>query len=90
MAAEASPIPTTVAVHSPTIVILAAILLVLVTAVLSTVWHFNRNIPGLRLWALSFLCASLFCSTLLVRNHMPEVLSVVLVQGLSALAAYLC
>ena len=90
MAAEASPIPTTVAVHSPTIVILAAILLVLVTAVLSTVWHFNRNIPGLRLWALSFLCASLFCSTLLVRNHMPEVLSVVLVQGVSALAAYLC
>lgn len=84
------PLFTTVAVHSPTLVILAAILLVLVTAVLSTVWHFNRNIPGLRLWAQSFLCASLFCSTLLVRDHMPEVLSVVLVQALSALGAYLC
>ena len=76
--------------HSPTIVILAAILLVLVTAVLSTVWHFNRNIPGLRLWALSFLCASLFSCLLLVRDRMPEVLSVVLVQAISALAAYLC
>jgi diguanylate cyclase (GGDEF)-like protein len=77
-------------VHSPTLVILVAILLVVVTAVLSTVWHFNRNIPGLRLWALSFLCASLFSSSLLVRDHMPEVLSVVLVQVVNALAAYLC
>lgn len=84
------PTTTTVAVHSPTLLVLAAILLVLVTAVLATVWHFNRNIPGLRLWTLSFLCASVFSSTLLVRDHMPEVLSVVLVQALNALAAYLC
>ena len=76
--------------HSPTLFILAAILLVLVTAVLSTVWHFNRNIPGLRLWALSFLCASVYSCVLLVRDRMPEVLSVVLVQTISALAAYLC
>lgn len=81
---------TTVFVHSPTLLILAALLLVLVTSVLCTVWHFNRNIPGLRLWALSFLCASFFSSTLLVRNWMPEVLSVVLAQAASALAAYLC
>ena len=75
--------------HSPTLVILATILLVLVTTVLSTVWHFNRNIPGLRLWALAFLCTAVFSSSLLVRDHLPKVLSVVLVQATSALTAYL-
>ena len=76
--------------HSPTLVILATILLVLVTTVLSTVWHFNRNIPGLRLWALAFLCTAVFSSSLLVRDHLPKVLSVVLVQAMIALASYLC
>ena len=55
----------------------------------STVWHFNRNIPGLRLWALSFFFAAVFSFTLLVRDHIPEVLSVVLVQATSALTAFL-
>jgi diguanylate cyclase (GGDEF)-like protein len=77
-------------VHSPTLVILAAILSAVVTAVLSAVWHFNRQIPGLRQWALSFLGASVLCATLLVRQRMPEVISVVLAQGASAAAALLC
>ena len=87
-AAEAAP-STTVTVHNPTLVILATLLLGIVTAVVSTVWHFNRNIPGLRLWALSFFFAAVFSFTLLVRDHIPEVLSVVLVQATSALTAYL-
>ncbi|BEP91974.1 GGDEF domain-containing protein [Acidovorax sp. sif1233] len=85
-----TPLPRSVSVHSPTLVILAAILSALVTAVLYAVWHFNKNIPGLRLWTLSFLGASVFCATLLARERMPEVPAVVLAQGANALAAYLC
>lgn len=76
--------------HSPTLVIVAAILSALITAVLYAVWHFNRQIPGLRLWMLSFLGASVLCATLLLRHRMPEVISVVLAQGASAAAAFLC
>jgi diguanylate cyclase (GGDEF)-like protein len=76
-------------VHSPTLVILAGILAALVTTVLYAVWHFNKGIPGLRLWMLSFLSASVFCASLLVRDHLPEVLSVVLSQASIAVAAYL-
>jgi hypothetical protein len=35
------------AVHSPTLIALAAILAALVTAVLHLVWRFNKHIPGL-------------------------------------------
>lgn len=78
--------------HSPTLVIVAAILSTLVTVVLYAVWYFNKHIPGLRLWMLSFLCASVYCINLLVRDHLPLALwvSVVLTQGSIALAAYLC
>lgn len=75
--------------HSPTLVILAGILAALVTTVLYAVWHFNKGIPGLRLWTWSFLSASVFCASLLVRDHVPEVLSVVLTQASIAVAAYL-
>lgn len=76
------------AVHSPTILVLAAILATLVTTVLYVVWHFNKSIPGLRCWTWSFLSASVFCTNLLVREHLPEVLAVVLTQTGIALAAY--
>lgn len=76
--------------HSPTLVILAALLAALVTAVLYAVWYFHRNIPGLRLWVLSFLGATVFSGTLLVRKLMPEVASVLLAQGAIAVASYTC
>ncbi|MBV7540545.1 GGDEF domain-containing protein [Acidovorax sp. sic0104] len=76
--------------HSPTLVILAALLAALVTAVLYAVWYFNRNIPGLRLWVLSFLGATVFSTTLLARSLMPELLSVMLAQGSIAVASYTC
>ncbi|HEY9207821.1 GGDEF domain-containing protein [Acidovorax sp.] len=76
--------------HSPTLVIVAGILAVLVTTVLYAVWYFNKGIPGLRLWTLSFLSASVFCAILLVRVHLPEVLSGVLAQASISVAAYLC
>lgn len=86
---ECSPQPTSSFVHSPTLVILAGILAALVTTVLYAVWHFNKGIPGLRLWMLSFLIASVFCASLLVRDHVSQVLLVVLTQASIAVAAYL-
>ena len=59
----------------------AALLAALVTSVLYAVWYFHRNIPGLRLWVLSFLGATVFSTTLLLRTFMPEVVSVLLAQG---------
>lgn len=77
-------------VHSPTLLILAAILSALITVVLYAVWYFNRQIPGLKLWTMSLLGASVFSTTLLVRDQMPEALSVALAQGASAIAAFMC
>jgi diguanylate cyclase (GGDEF)-like protein len=77
-------------VHSPTIVIVAAIFSALVTAILLAVASFNKNIPGLRLWTWSYLGTSGFCLTLLLRDRMPEVVSVVLAQGALCTSAYLC
>lgn len=76
--------------HSPTLIILAAVLSSLVTAVLYAVWYFNRHIPGLRLWVFSFLSTSVFCGNLLVRGPVPEVVSVVLAQMSIAVTGYLC
>ncbi len=57
---------------------------------LLVMWHFNRNIPGLRLWMLSFLCAFVFSTNLMLHGHLPEVASVVLAQSTISLAAYMC
>lgn len=76
--------------HSPTLLFLASILAALLTGVLYAVWFFNKHIPGLRLWMLSFLCAWVGSLSLLGREFMPEVLGVVLTQGSVSLAAYLC
>ncbi len=77
-------------VHSPTLLIIAALLTALVTTVLYAVWSFNRNIPGLRLWMVSFLLGSVFSVSLLVRDWFPEVVAVAISQGSVSLAAYLC
>lgn len=76
--------------HTPTLLIIAALLTGLVTAVLYAVWSFNRNIPGLRLWMLSFLTGSVFGVSLLVRERLHEVVAVVVSQATVSLAAYFC
>jgi diguanylate cyclase (GGDEF)-like protein len=81
------PLPT---VHSPTLLLLAAILTALITTVLYAVWFFNKNIPGLRLWMLSFLFASVFSTSLLSRSMLPEAVAVVISQCSISMAAYLC
>lgn len=67
--------------HSPTLFILSAVLMALVSTVLCAVWHFNKQIPGLRLWTLSYSLGFLACLSFLVRDHLPEPLSVLLTQG---------
>lgn len=76
--------------HSPTLLILAAILMAMVTTVLYAVWHFNRQIPGLRLWMVSYLSGFLFTVVLLLREQLPEGVSVLLAQGAAGLMGYLC
>lgn len=76
--------------HSPTLVIFAAVLSALVTLVLYAVWHFNRHIPGLRWWVCSFLCTTVFCASLLARADEFEWASVVISQLAVAVAGYLC
>lgn len=76
--------------HSPTLLVVAAILAALVTGVLSAVWLFNRRIPGLRFWTQALFCATVFSFHLLLRDHVPLPLSVVLAQSSIALTAYLC
>lgn len=67
--------------HSPTLFILSAVLMALVSTVLCAVWHFNKQIPGLRLWTPSYSLGFLACLSFLVRDHLPEPLSVLLTQG---------
>ncbi len=62
----------------------------MVTTVLYAVWYFNRQIPGLSLWTLSYLFGALFSVHLLLREHLPEVVSVILAQGSVSIAGYLC
>lgn len=77
-------------VHSPTLIVLAALLSALVTLVLFAVWLFNRHIPGLRLWVLAFLSSSVFSASLLMRDWVPEPVSVVVAQISLTLTGYLC
>lgn len=76
--------------HSPTLIILAALLSALVTVVLFAVWFFNRHIPGLRMWVLAFLSSSVFSASLLARDWVPEPISVVVAQISLTLTGYLC
>lgn len=76
--------------HTPTLLIITVLLTALITTVLYAVWSFNRNIPGLRLWTVSFLLGSVFSASLVVRDWFPPVVGVVISQGSVSLAAYLC
>ena len=40
--------------HSPTLITFGAMLIALVSCVLFAVWRFNKHIPGLQMWALSY------------------------------------
>jgi len=76
-------------VHSPTLLILATILMGIMTMMLMAAWRFNRQIAGFGLWASSYFFGTLFCVSLLVRTATPEVWSVITAQSLLFLMAYL-
>lgn len=75
--------------HSHTLLIMASILMWIVTAVLAAMWYFNRRIPGLRIWALSYLSGFGLCVLFLSHGRLPEPAFVVASQVLSFLIAYL-
>ena len=62
----------------------------IMTAVLFVVWYFNRNIPGLKSWMLSYIFGFFFCLNFLVRPHAPEVIFVAAAQTCVLMMAYLC
>ena len=76
--------------HSPTLIIVAALFAILVTGVLYAVWHFNRGIPGLRLWTWSFFAMGTFAVNLLLRDFAPQGIAAVLAQTSIVASAYLC
>ncbi|UCV27929.1 GGDEF domain-containing protein [Ferribacterium limneticum] len=75
--------------HSPTLLILAAILMGIMTMMLMAAWRFNRQIAGFGFWATSYFFGTLFCVSLLVRTAVPEIWSVIATQSMLFLMAYL-
>jgi len=68
-------------VHSPTLLTVTTLLMAIMCAVMFAVWRFNRNIPGLQAWTLSYLFGFIVGALLLLRDGGTEgqhnVLSVV-------------
>lgn len=75
--------------HSPTLIIMAAILMAIVTSVFTAMWHFNRRLPGLGSWALAYLAGFVFCLVVLSRGTLSEVGFVLLSQTLLFIVAYM-
>jgi diguanylate cyclase (GGDEF)-like protein len=75
-------------VHSPTLLIVTALLVGLMTLVLLVSSHINGRTPGMRLWTVGYVFGFLFCLNLLARPWLPEAVSVVLTQSCALLMAY--
>ena len=58
--------------HSPTLLIVTALLMAIMCAVMFAVWRFNRNIPGLQAWTLSYLFGFGVAALLLGRDSGTE------------------
>lgn len=71
------------------LMLLTVILVVIMTVVLFAVQRANREIPGLRAWAYSYLCGLLLCLSFLLRPYSPEGLSVIISQVLLFTSAWL-
>lgn len=74
---------------SQILLILNIILAGIITIVLFAVRHANRETPGLRAWAYSYLCGLLLSFAYLVRPYLPEGLSVIATQALTFAWAWL-
>lgn len=58
--------------HSPTLLILAAILMGIMALMLLATWRFNKQITGFAAWTAAYFCGFLFCVCLLLRPWLPE------------------
>ena len=54
--------------HSPTLLIVAALLMAVMFSAMLAVWRFNRNIPGLQFWSLSYMFGFISALLVLVRD----------------------
>jgi diguanylate cyclase (GGDEF)-like protein len=79
----------TISLHSPTLVAIAAILMVLMTLMLLAAWRMNPRIAGLKAWTLAFACGLPICLNLLLRDFLPEWLSVIFTQLSTFLLAWI-
>lgn len=75
--------------HSPTLLIMATVLMGIVTIVMVAMWYFHRRLPGLTAWALSYLSGFVMCAVILARARMSEAWFVADVQLLNYFMAYL-
>lgn len=75
--------------HSPTLVVIAALLMVIMTFMLLLAWRLNRHIPGLKGWTLAFACGLLVCINILWRDKSDEWLPVSITQVSSFLLTWL-
>lgn len=74
--------------HSQTLLMLATILVGVVAIVVGVMWFFNRQIPGLRAWALSYCLGFGFCVSFLLQSQLPQLPGVLITQTLMFLAAW--
>lgn len=72
--------------HSPTLLSVTTLLMAIMCTVMFAVWRFNRNIPGLQAWTLSYLFGFGVAALLLVRDSGTEGLH----NALPVVATFVC
>ena len=68
--------------HGPTVSVLTAVVVTLMTSVALAVWRFNRGLPGLAQWALASLGGFAVLLVYLVRSQLPELVAVLITNFL--------
>lgn len=72
--------------HSPTLLTVTTILVGIMCAVMFAVWRFNRDIPGLQAWSLSYLFGFVVGVLLLVRDETAQGLD----SALAVVTTFVC
>ena len=75
--------------HSPTLVVIAAVLMAIMTLMLLAAWRMNPQLPGMKSWALAFAGGLLVCMAMLLRNSAGHWLAVSVTQLCAFMMAWL-